>query len=380
MDYLNYFIVIIILLVYLLIFILKYNTNIINNYIKNKYLPKIVDNNINNDFSVKYTILQGTVVEGMLERVMNGIQYLDNETTFIFLNNIKKNDVITYGGYNSVLEYPFSNMSNDSTEWIYGGYFIISNNAEDYICVRGNDNKIERLNDDKNIINYITDETMKSNVIYTNIMYDSEEIFLVNIKLTHDDPLSQEFVLNFNKILLDLNTSVLNDKKFIISGESNLNSKFINASVKNIFSNSVISSCYTNVVTNTYNNKFVQSAFIIIKKDLCPNGVRFSIKYLEDEISNYNFLLLAYVYNNMNNIYYYDDEISLNIFNDISANDNFTDEYINWKNISNPSLSSRFNLTKNQLMENKNQLIENNNNNNPKYIRKSFDDIIKQLI
>ncbi|AAC97748.1 ORF MSV217 SCG gene family protein [Melanoplus sanguinipes entomopoxvirus] len=379
----EYVIVGIIFLIFLLIFLLKYeknkyinflkdtNTNILSEYYKQ--LSNTFSDSIVNEIGIDFMITQGSFENSIIDNVMNGMQSIKNIPTFIFLNNLKTSDVIMYGGFNATLDFPANNITNESDNWIYGGYFIVANNG-DFISVKANNEKIRRFNKSDNIINNLkyNDNSLTSNIMYTNIIYNLKEVILINIRMSKpDNALNENYYSIFLNILVYLNINVIKDKNFIISGITGINSKFMDLAIKTVFLDNTISSCYNNSFTNVENDILVQSSFIIIHKDLCPYGVRFGIRYLEISSSNFNFILYATVYNKNIGEYtvnYFDDKLTLDIFKYYQSSDNFIDDYINWDKINIDNLTKEYEINEDTLID----------NNNVKYSRTLLENIINK--
>lgn len=345
-----YVICIVIIFIYLLI---------IFDYIINKYLTSLLNSNINNiidaysrndeNIITEFIIKQGSFNEGNIDRVLNGI----NDSVFVFLSNLKINDIISYGGNNAILTFPANNITNNIKDFIYGGYFIIANDG-DFICVKSNEARIKRFNDENNILYFLkyNDSNINSLIMCTNILFKSKELLLINIRIDlPDNSLDENYYNIFGKILLYLKTYIINDKEFIISGIFGINSKFMDLAISNVFNDNVISSCYSNVFTTTKNNIYVQSSFIIINKNLCPNGARFGVEYLEMESSDCNFVLYAKIYNRGYNLNYFNDSISTEIYTDYKYSTTFSNAYIDWNNINTDNLSSSFDIDTNTLTD-----------------------------
>lgn len=380
MIYLFYLIVMAIFIIFLISLFIKYNYNKIkeintyilntyNNYIISKLENKYFENNI-----IDFLIVNGTFIENILDRTMNGIQYIKNNPTFIFLTNLTTNEILTYYGTASNTNYPNNNMNVDKYQgFIYGGYFIAANGNGDFICVKGNNGKVALYNQDNIILSFI--KVTDDHIIITNIMYNNEELILININQSMTNKEDIEYFKNLGNILMYIKDNyILNDKKFIICGTTLLNSKYIDLLIKTIFSNdSVISSCYNDIISyvNYENNIFLQPTFILLDKRLCPYGIRFGIRYPTDEITMYSLLLYAIIYNDnqyQNTIEYYTDPLSINILESIKSVKEYTDELVNWNNIDTSLLDLNFEY-------NKDLFISDDSNYNKQKIIDVLDDI-----
>lgn len=331
-------IVIIIFLFYLLCLYINYlNTKITNNIIQYKdYIINKIDTHYLEDFTIVFASMENVVIDRFLDSIQN------LSPTFVFTNNFENNDIITYGGYNSIKEFPNDNI-NIKNKWIYGGYYIACNGF-DYICVNANNENIKRYDND---IKYLSrsGNTFHDGIIITKILYKSEEIMLVNIDQISDSINNNTYFKYLGIILTIIKNTYLNNNKFIICGDVGLNSKYIKYAIDLVFGDSVISSCYDGII-NYIGSNYVQPYFIILDKRLCNYGVRFSIRYLKNEISNTSFIIHAIVYNkyyyNNNNIEYFTDNISTNILNSIRNISDFNDQYVNWDKIDISTLDTNF--------------------------------------
>ncbi|AAC97750.1 ORF MSV215 SCG gene family protein [Melanoplus sanguinipes entomopoxvirus] len=352
-----YFVLLVVLAIYLIIYIIWDINDFISkikNYINNDYSNLIMSKlPVNEEEIVEFNIIVGWMDNVILDRCLDGLQYSKIKPTLVFLSNLKTDDILAYGGFNKLLNYPINNIINRNG-WIYNGYFILGNGNGDFICVDSNNSNIKRY--DKN---YTVDKLSinpgktNDNIIVLNIIYKSEELLLININELSSDFNNSEYYEYLGNILLYIKNNYLNNKKFIICGSVGLNSKYINLAIETIFLDTVISSCYNGSITYFNNNGlYAQTTFIILDKNLCSYGVRFGVKYLENEILKYNLLLYAYIYNENytgNKIEYFTDALSINIFESIKSRSDYIDDYVNWDKIDTSTLNTNFEYKKDYL-------------------------------
>lgn len=283
---------------------------------------------------------------------------MTNKPVIAFLGNFYRNEIISYGNFNNtVLNYPSNNMvRGDTGNWIYGGWFVVANGNIDQICVKGNNGIFKRQDKDNFKLNYICMDPDDKNdhIIISNILYYDKNVFLINVNKASVRDVENKDYFNYLGIILSyIKNEIVGDNYFIICGETGLNGKYIDLAIKTVFDDSVISSCYDGIITFGSQTSFTQSIFIIIKKELCQNGVRFGIRYLENEPVNYNLLLYANIYNEKykgeNN--FYTDPITLNILESIKSRDNYIDRYINWDNIDTSQLDTNFTYSDTTFVE-----------------------------
>lgn len=353
MNYFFYVLVVLIILIYIIIFLLNYSKNIYNNYIKyleNENVDFIISEykkrNIDNYYT-EIMIIQASLIDKSLDRILDSIQYIGNIPIIASMINMKNTELITYGGYNKILNFPFNNYSNESSNWVYGGWYIAVNSRGNYICSRSNTNLFRRVTEQKNITTYYKYKSNNEiNIVVTNILYKMENLILVSIRFTSKSFDTTTYI-QLCEILGYCKNYIFGDNKFIIIGETSLNSKYMDVGIKNIFNDSVISSCHNDVIISSYSNIFIQSSFILLDKRLCLYGIRFGNRFVENEPELYNTYQYAIIYNSNKKEYtidYFNDAISIAINKYYKSNSKYTDQYSNWDKIDVSNLTNEFTI------------------------------------
>ncbi|AAC97751.1 ORF MSV214 SCG gene family protein [Melanoplus sanguinipes entomopoxvirus] len=360
------------------------------------FIIKCINNyNYNYNYTTEFIIIKGSFRESIINsRTFDNLIDLNLKPSFMFFTNFIKNELIAYGGfYNNSLTFPTNNIINGSLNWLYPGWFAVVNGRGDYICANSNNKNIRRLNYDKNILKYLTSNSSDINdhIIITNILYNFNEIVLISINKiasTNDDA---EYYNILGNIILYIKNNFINDKLFIMCGETGLNGKYIQSIINNIFKkNTTISSCYDGIFNYVSDNIYSQTSFILIDKRLCPYGIKFGLRYVENEISLNNLIIYATVFNSNNRtkkVEYYNDDISINIINSIKSQINYNDKFVNWENIDISNLNNNFTNDSINMVDDptsytreKLDTILNNINYNIKLLNDKIDSISEQLL
>ncbi|AAC97817.1 ORF MSV062 SCG gene family protein [Melanoplus sanguinipes entomopoxvirus] len=342
-----YFVVIVLIIIIIILFIFYY---------VNLSVSKFTNDNFDNTSIVDFMVINASMYQEVLDNnFFSAFNNLKIIPTFVFLSNYVEK-VIVNDWYNiSSNTLPINNFSNKLIYWIFGGWYVAISGRNNWICVRANDSNIKCLNDEEILLKFLISDydtgytnniPVRNSIIISNIMFKMEEIIIINISYIALNFVDKDYYTILCKIFNIFKTNYINDKKFIISGQLGINSKFIQSALETIFDiKEIVSSCYDGAISYVDNNqKVVQSSFIVLDKRLCPYGVRFGIRLLENAMPSYKLVLYATIYNkNRKNKYnnMYNDKLSLNIFENIKSL-GYDLSNINWSEIDISELDNNY--------------------------------------